>query len=121
METVTKPVKFLYGPRKVGISSPPGYSRGQTSSVSPRGYGSNGSTPHSSNGSSYGAAAAAGLNGYGAMSSSAYMTPHVGSHMTSHMMSGTDYLAASNPSETTPFFFLPSTAACVKAGYMHAY
>ncbi|KAL5016784.1 hypothetical protein ScPMuIL_006373 [Solemya velum] len=38
-----------------------GYGRGQSSSVSPRGYGSNGSTPHSSNGSSYGAPS---MNGY---------------------------------------------------------
>lgn len=37
-----------------------GYSRGQASSVSPRGYTSNGSTPHS-NGSSYGSSA---MNGY---------------------------------------------------------
>ncbi|XP_052099405.1 transcription factor COE1-like isoform X1 [Mytilus californianus] len=37
-----------------------GYSRGQSSSVSPRGYTSNGSTPHS-NGSSYGSTA---MNGY---------------------------------------------------------
>ncbi|XP_021352897.1 transcription factor collier-like isoform X6 [Mizuhopecten yessoensis] len=37
-----------------------GYTRGQASSVSPRGYGSNGSTPHS-NGSSYSSTA---MNGY---------------------------------------------------------
>lgn len=37
-----------------------GYTRGQGSSLSPRGYGSNGSTPHS-NGSGYGSAA---MNGY---------------------------------------------------------
>ncbi|KAK3095001.1 hypothetical protein FSP39_009004 [Pinctada imbricata] len=37
-----------------------GYARGQASSVSPRGYGSNGSTPHS-NGSSYSSTA---MNGY---------------------------------------------------------
>ena len=42
--------------------SPAGYPRGQSSSVSPRaGYGSNGSTPHSSNGSSYSNTS---LNGY---------------------------------------------------------
>jgi hypothetical protein len=37
-----------------------GYTRGQGSSLSPRGYGSNGSTPHS-NGSGYSSAA---MNGY---------------------------------------------------------
>ena len=41
-----------------------GYTRAQTSTVSPRGYGSNGSTPHSSNGSSYGSGTAS-INGYG--------------------------------------------------------
>lgn len=39
----------------------PGYSRAHNSSLSPRGYGSNGSTPHSSNGSSYSGT----MNGYG--------------------------------------------------------
>lgn len=38
-----------------------GYGRGQSSSVSPRGYGSNGSTPHSSSSSSY---STTGMNGY---------------------------------------------------------
>ncbi|XP_041370568.1 transcription factor COE1-like isoform X3 [Gigantopelta aegis] len=39
-----------------------GYNRSQSSSVSPRGYGSSGSTPHSSNSGSYGSTA--GMNGY---------------------------------------------------------
>ena len=39
-----------------------GYNRSQSSSVSPRGYGSNGSTPHSVNGGAYGTAPA--MNGY---------------------------------------------------------
>ncbi|XP_035825982.1 transcription factor collier [Aplysia californica] len=39
-----------------------GYNRSQSSSVSPRGYGSNGSTPHSVNGGAYGAAPS--MNGY---------------------------------------------------------
>ncbi|PVD30923.1 hypothetical protein C0Q70_10198 [Pomacea canaliculata] len=39
-----------------------GYSRSQSSSVSPRGYGSNGSTPHSVNGGAYGSNPA--MNGY---------------------------------------------------------
>ncbi|XP_076437775.1 transcription factor collier-like [Babylonia areolata] len=39
-----------------------GYTRSQSSSVSPRGYGSNGSTPHSVNGGAYGANPA--MNGY---------------------------------------------------------
>ncbi len=46
--------------------SPIGYPRGQSASVSPRGYGSNGSTPHSSNGSSYTGPPA--INGYGSTS-----------------------------------------------------
>ncbi|XP_071089800.1 transcription factor COE1-like isoform X2 [Haliotis cracherodii] len=39
-----------------------GYNRSQSSSVSPRGYGSNGSTPHSTNSGSY--AGTPGMNGY---------------------------------------------------------
>lgn len=39
------------------------YGRTQSNSVSPRGYGSNASTPHSANGSSYGTAAM--NSGYG--------------------------------------------------------
>jgi hypothetical protein len=45
---------------EVNVLTFSGYSRGQSSSVSPRGYTSNGSTPHS-NGSSYGSSA---MNGY---------------------------------------------------------
>lgn len=48
-----------------------GYSRGQTNSVSPRGYGSNGSTPHSSNGSSY--STTSNMNGYGSSTNLANM------------------------------------------------
>lgn len=63
-----------------------GYTRGQSSSVSPRGYGSNGSTPHSSNGSSYGSTAA--VNGYPASSLSMGMTA-----------ASNDFLSASSTSE----------------------
>ncbi|XP_074640617.1 transcription factor collier-like [Tubulanus polymorphus] len=43
-----------------------GYTRGQNSSISPRSYGSNGSTPHSSTGSGYSSSS---VNGYGSAGS----------------------------------------------------
>ncbi|XP_013397835.1 transcription factor COE3 isoform X3 [Lingula anatina] len=48
------------------------YNRSSTSSVSPRGYGSNGSTPHSSNGSSYSST----MNGYGSSVGNMGMPPN---------------------------------------------
>ncbi|CAH1784747.1 unnamed protein product [Owenia fusiformis] len=94
-----------------------GYTRTQNNSVSPRGYGSNGSTPHS-NGSSYSASS---MNGYGAttaltnmgMTTSDFLHSTHGPHFSSHSPT----LPHSNlsTSGTTPGIFSFSPANMISA------